>query len=289
VTADRRRLAFAALRAVRSMPLTGLCVRAFFSQRYSDSEATDASRCRIVAPPRLRRRSSSRQAIRCARVTTRNSSGRRMPAKRKILHRGHIGATGFRVTEVGEPFDPGRRLDEVLELGGGQQSVTAGDLGWKWAVLQLSRPIRAHAREADDGGKTKVSPGRGGDIAGESKNPRPRLARNVWTSRYHTLGFRLSRISASRVTGPPSGPLYSSCCWSPCFFGAILPISHLRASICSRRCSIISASVVSIVELSPSPQGAGAVGIDVDIRTAAHMPGITADIPVAGRAVEGMA
>src|SRR5271170_7286688 len=66
----------------RSMPLTGLWVTAFFSQRYSNSEASEANRCRIVAPPRPRRRSSSRQAIRCARVTVRNSSGRKMPAKR---------------------------------------------------------------------------------------------------------------------------------------------------------------------------------------------------------------
>jgi hypothetical protein len=76
------RLAFAAFRLGRSTPLTGLCVTAFFSHRYSNSAAIDASRFRIVLPPSSRRTRSSRQAMTCARVTIRNSSGRAMPVKR---------------------------------------------------------------------------------------------------------------------------------------------------------------------------------------------------------------
>ena len=80
--ADRRRLAFAAfglrpLDAFDRVVGDGVLLAEIFEQRGSE-----ASRCRIVAPPSSRRRSSSRQAIRCARVTVRNSSGRRMPAKR---------------------------------------------------------------------------------------------------------------------------------------------------------------------------------------------------------------
>jgi hypothetical protein len=66
----------------RLTPFTGLCVTAFFSQRYSNSDASEESRCRIVLPLSSRRLRSSRQAMMCARVTVRNSSGRTMPVKR---------------------------------------------------------------------------------------------------------------------------------------------------------------------------------------------------------------
>ena len=53
---NRRRLAFAAFRFFgRSTPFTGLWVTAFLSQRYSNRDASDASRCRIVLPPSPRR------------------------------------------------------------------------------------------------------------------------------------------------------------------------------------------------------------------------------------------
>jgi hypothetical protein len=45
------------------------------------ADASDASRCRMVLPPSPRRASSSRQAMICARVMVRNSSGRPMPVK----------------------------------------------------------------------------------------------------------------------------------------------------------------------------------------------------------------
>ena len=82
VIAERRRLAFAALRprpldAFDRVVGHGVSLAEIFEQRGSE-----ASRCRIVLPPRPRRTRSSRQAMMCARVTARNSSGRRMPAKR---------------------------------------------------------------------------------------------------------------------------------------------------------------------------------------------------------------
>ena len=66
----------------RATPLTGLWVTAFCSHRYSNSDASDDSRCRTVLAPDPRRTSSSRQAMMWARVTARNSSGRLMPVKR---------------------------------------------------------------------------------------------------------------------------------------------------------------------------------------------------------------
>ena len=67
----------------RLTPLTGLWVTAFFSQRYSNSDDSAARRWRIVAAAERRARArSSRQAMTCARVTVRNSSGRTMPVKR---------------------------------------------------------------------------------------------------------------------------------------------------------------------------------------------------------------
>ena len=66
----------------RFTPLTGLCVTAFLSHRYSNSDDSAARRCRTVWPLSARVFRSSRQAITWARVTLRNSSERTMPVKR---------------------------------------------------------------------------------------------------------------------------------------------------------------------------------------------------------------
>jgi hypothetical protein len=82
VVTDRRRLGFAALGPGPLDAFDRLWVTAFFSQRYSNSDDSSASRCRTVAPPSARLPKSSRQAMTWARVTVRNSSGRLMPVKR---------------------------------------------------------------------------------------------------------------------------------------------------------------------------------------------------------------
>ena len=80
--AKRRRFAFAAFRFRPFDALHRVMRDGVFSQRYSNSDASEESRCRIVLPPSSRRLRSSRQAMMCARVTVRNSSGRTMPVKR---------------------------------------------------------------------------------------------------------------------------------------------------------------------------------------------------------------
>jgi hypothetical protein len=55
----------------RFTPLTGLCTTALRSQRYSNSGDTAKSLRRIVDPSHPLLSRSLRQAIRCARVTTR--------------------------------------------------------------------------------------------------------------------------------------------------------------------------------------------------------------------------
>src|SRR5262245_60224438 len=59
----------------RFTPFTGLCTTALRSQRYSNSDATAESLRRIVEPSQPLPSNSLRQAIRWARVTTRNTSG----------------------------------------------------------------------------------------------------------------------------------------------------------------------------------------------------------------------
>ena len=71
----------------------------------------------------------------CARVTVRNSSGRRDAGEaHEILHRVFVGAAGVRVAEIGEPLDLGRHVGQPVELGGGQQPVGGRDLGRKRIV-----------------------------------------------------------------------------------------------------------------------------------------------------------
>ena len=82
VIADRRRLAFAAFRlrpldAFDRVVGDGVLLAEIFEQRGERRQPVPDR-----APPSPRRPSSSRQAMRCARVTVRNSSGRTMPAKR---------------------------------------------------------------------------------------------------------------------------------------------------------------------------------------------------------------
>jgi len=47
----------------------------------------------------------------------------------EILDRVLIGAAGMGVAEVGEPFDLGRHVGELVELGGGQEPVGGRDFG----------------------------------------------------------------------------------------------------------------------------------------------------------------
>jgi hypothetical protein len=83
VVAERRRPAFAAL---GPRPLYAfdrvMSDGVFFAQIFEQLDDSAASRCRTVLPSSWRRARSSRQAMTCARVTVRNSSGRTMPAKR---------------------------------------------------------------------------------------------------------------------------------------------------------------------------------------------------------------
>src|SRR6266581_9188781 len=66
----------------RFTPLTGLCTTALRSQRYSKRDETAESLRRIVDPSFPLPSRSLRQPMRCARVTTRNTSGFEMRAKR---------------------------------------------------------------------------------------------------------------------------------------------------------------------------------------------------------------
>src|SRR6266851_6272064 len=66
----------------RFTPFTGLCTTALRSQRYSKSDETAESLRRIVDPSFPLPSRSLRQAMRWARVTTRNTSGLVMRAKR---------------------------------------------------------------------------------------------------------------------------------------------------------------------------------------------------------------
>src|ERR1700681_1752966 len=107
----------------RLTPLTGFWPRAFFSQRYSNSDDRAASRFRRVGPSSPRRSRSSRQAMTCARVTMRNSSGRTMPVKRMKSPTAILDAFGAWVADVCEPLDLRGDLGEPLKLGGGQQPL----------------------------------------------------------------------------------------------------------------------------------------------------------------------
>src|SRR5215510_11217074 len=66
----------------RFTPFTGLCTTALRSQRYSNNDETADSLRRIVDPSHPLPSRSLRHAIKCARVTTRNTSGLVMRAKR---------------------------------------------------------------------------------------------------------------------------------------------------------------------------------------------------------------
>src|SRR5712691_1854192 len=66
----------------RFTPCTGLCTTALRSQRYANNDETAESLRRMVDPSHPLRSKSLRHAIRCARVTTRNTSGLVMRAKR---------------------------------------------------------------------------------------------------------------------------------------------------------------------------------------------------------------
>src|SRR5256886_4062427 len=66
----------------RFTPLTGLCTTALRSQRYSKRDETAESLRRIVDPSFPLPSRSLRQAMRWARVTTRNTSGLEMRVKR---------------------------------------------------------------------------------------------------------------------------------------------------------------------------------------------------------------
>src|SRR6266705_1263117 len=66
----------------RFTPFTGLWTTALRSQRYSNSDDTAESLRRIVDPSHPLPSRSLRQAIKCAWVTTRNTSGFEMRAKR---------------------------------------------------------------------------------------------------------------------------------------------------------------------------------------------------------------
>jgi hypothetical protein len=114
----------------------------------------------------------------------------------------------------------------------------ASSFGWPSGLRRtvgLSRPIRA--READDGGKDedcgRLAARAGLDLGGRRSQAR-RSAAPPGAERVDCQGhsfFRLAVIRASSVIGPPSGPACSWVCLSPYFFGAILPASHLRASM----------------------------------------------------------
>src|SRR6266853_5907645 len=67
---------------LRFTPFTGLCTTALRSQRYSNRDETAESLRRIVDPSFPLPSRSLRQAMRCARVTTRNTSGLVIRAKR---------------------------------------------------------------------------------------------------------------------------------------------------------------------------------------------------------------
>src|SRR6266446_5856071 len=66
----------------RFTPFTGLCTTALRSQRYSNRDETAESLRRIVDPSFPLPSRSLRQAMRWARVTTRNTSGLEMRVKR---------------------------------------------------------------------------------------------------------------------------------------------------------------------------------------------------------------
>src|SRR5713101_4211692 len=66
----------------RFTPFTGLCTMALRSQRYSKSDETAESFRRIVEPSHPLLSNCLRQAIKCARVTIRNTSGCEMRANR---------------------------------------------------------------------------------------------------------------------------------------------------------------------------------------------------------------
>ena len=59
-----------------------------------------------------------RQAMTCARVTVRSAAGSRSPVKADELRNVDlVGAPGFRIGDVGEPFDFGGNIGEVAVLG----------------------------------------------------------------------------------------------------------------------------------------------------------------------------
>ena len=132
--AERRRLAFAAFRlrpldAFDRIVGDGVLLAEIFEQRGQRREPVPD---RAAAKARARSARSSRQAMTCARVTVRNSSGRAMPVKRmKSRDRVLIGPARVRVGEIGEPLDLGRHVGQPLELGGGQQPVGGSDFGWE--------------------------------------------------------------------------------------------------------------------------------------------------------------
>ena len=105
----------------RSTPLTGLWVTAFFSQRYSNSDASEASRCRIVLPPSP---APCQLVAPGDDVCAGHGAEFLRPADagepHEVAHRVFVGAARVGVGDVGEPFDFRRHVGEALELGGSQ-------------------------------------------------------------------------------------------------------------------------------------------------------------------------
>jgi hypothetical protein len=63
----------------------------------------------------------------------------------EVADRGRVGAARARVAEVGEPLDLGRRVGELMELGGGEQP---GNTGRRWGA---GRSWRGWIRGRDRG------------------------------------------------------------------------------------------------------------------------------------------
>ena len=122
--ADRRRLAFAAfglrpLDAFDRVMGDGVLLAQIFEQRgqrsqpVPDRRAAEPALAQLVAPGDQMRAGHDAEFLRTP------DAGK----AHEVLHRVFVGASGMMVGDVGEPFDLGRHIGELVKLGGGEQPV----------------------------------------------------------------------------------------------------------------------------------------------------------------------
>ena len=132
VIAERRRLAFAAFRlrpldAFDRVVGDGVLLAEIFEQRGERREPVPDRAAAKPAPRQLVAPGDDVRARHGAKFLRPGDAGE----AHEIPDRVFVGAARAGVAEIGEPLDLGRHVGQPVELGGGQQPVGRGDLGWE--------------------------------------------------------------------------------------------------------------------------------------------------------------